>query len=146
LKKKIFTILEQIKANAVAIMSIIIAVYSISYNTWRTQTLEENSSKRVAAFEIMMKLGHLREVLFYNHYEKDTIQKGNPKTGWVYVLAIKDMSDILGGDISNTADSLVQIWSDNWEQLENKEENLDNILDVVEEVRKDTLNMVKLLR
>ena len=51
------SILEQLRRNTVALISLVVAISSLSYNTWRNEATEENRNLRVAAFEILLKLG-----------------------------------------------------------------------------------------
>jgi hypothetical protein len=69
---------NQLKRNTVALISIVIAVSSLSYNTWRNEKTEANRNQRVAAFEILMKLSELQQIVFHHYYDKDTQDKGNP--------------------------------------------------------------------
>ena len=84
-------VIDQLKRNTVALVSIIIAVSSLSYNTWRNEKTEENRNQRLASFEILLKLNELQQVVFHSHYDKDSLDKGNPRTGWAYVLTVRDL-------------------------------------------------------
>lgn len=63
------SILEQLRRNTVALISLVVAISSLSYNTWRNEATEENRNLRVAAFEILLKLGELQQVVFHSHYD-----------------------------------------------------------------------------
>ena len=65
------SIIDQLRRNAVALISLVIAVSSLSYNTWRNEKTEDNRNQRFAAFEILLKLGELQQVVFHHHYDKD---------------------------------------------------------------------------
>ena len=58
------SVISQLKRNSVALVSIIIAVSSLSYNTWRNEKTEENRNQRFAAFEVLLKLNELQQVIF----------------------------------------------------------------------------------
>ena len=62
------TILQQIRANSVAIISLMTAVIALSYNTWRNQTTEAQRNVRQAAFRVLENLGELQEVVNYRYY------------------------------------------------------------------------------
>ena len=51
------TIGKQIHNNAVALISLVIAVSSLAYNTWRNETTEEQRNIRHAAFRVLENLG-----------------------------------------------------------------------------------------
>src|SRR5437870_11232020 len=50
-------IVSQIKANIVAIASIIVALTGMGYNTWRNEKTEINHNVRAATFETLKNLG-----------------------------------------------------------------------------------------
>jgi hypothetical protein len=50
------TIRQQIHNNAVALISICIAVSTLAYNTWRNETTEEQRNVRHAAFRVIEEL------------------------------------------------------------------------------------------
>jgi len=45
-------------------------------------------------------------VVFHSHYGKD-MDKGNPRTGWAYILTVRDLSHVVGAPMSDIADELV---------------------------------------
>jgi len=69
---------KQLQRNTVALISVVIADSSLSYNTWRNEKTEANRNQRVAAFEILMKLSELQQIVFHHYYDKDTQDRGNP--------------------------------------------------------------------
>ena len=64
------TIAEQLRRNFVALISLVIAVSSLSYTSWRHEQTEENHNHRMAAFETLLKLGELQQLVFHRHYDK----------------------------------------------------------------------------
>jgi hypothetical protein len=50
------TLRQQLRSNAVALTSLLIALTSLGYNTWRNEHTEHNRNIRAAAFEILTKL------------------------------------------------------------------------------------------
>ena len=136
------SILDQLRRNAVALISLVIAVSSLSYNTWRNEKTEDNRNQRFAAFEILLKLGELQQVVFHHHYDKDKADKGNPRTGWNYVLTVRDLSWVLHPPLPDTADKLLTVWSENWEGLDNNITNVDSIMAGIDEMRGETLQLL----
>ena len=53
------SIRKQIHNNTVALISIVIAVSSLAYNTWRNETTEEQRNIRHAAFRLLEVFGDL---------------------------------------------------------------------------------------
>jgi len=117
----------------------------VSYNTWRNEKTEDNRNQRVAAFEVLLKLSELQQVVFHSHYDKDKTDKGNPRTGWAYVLNVRDLSRVMQPPLPEAADKLLAIWSENWEGLGEKQKNVDLIMDGIDNVRSDTLILLESL-
>lgn len=59
---------EQIHRNAVALISLFIAVTTLAYNTWRNETTEEQRNVRHAAFRVLENLGEMQEVVDARFY------------------------------------------------------------------------------
>ena len=138
-------IVDQLKRNTVALVSIIIAVSSLSYNTWRNEKTEENRNQRLASFEVLLKLNELQQVIFHNHYDKDSSDKGNPRTGWAYVLTVRDLSRVLHPPLPAAADELLAVWESNWEGLGEKQANVDLIIGEINNIRSETLLLLESL-
>lgn len=132
-------VIDQLKRNTVALVSIIIAVSSLSYNTWRNEKTEENRNQRFAAFEVLLKLNELQQVIFHSHYDKDSSDKGNPRTGWAYVLTVRDLSRVLYSPLPAAADELVTVWGENWAGLDEKQSNVELIMGEIDNIRSATL-------
>jgi len=139
------SVVEQLRRNTVALISIVIAVSSLSYNTWRNEKTEDNRNQRFAAFEVLLKLSELQQVVFHSHYDMDRSDKGNPRTGWAYVLNVRDLSRVLQPPLPEAADKLLAIWSENWDGLGEKQKNVDLIMDGIDNVRNETLVILETL-
>jgi hypothetical protein len=85
------TLGQQLRSNVVALISLAVALSSLGYNTWRNERTEHNRNIRTATFEILTKLAELERVVFLAQYDHDA-SSGNPRTGWTYVLVIRDRS------------------------------------------------------
>ena len=59
---------EQIKRNSVALISLSIAVFALSYNTWRNERSEEQRNIRQAAFRVIENLGEMQEIIDARFY------------------------------------------------------------------------------
>jgi hypothetical protein len=144
-KDKNLSIWRQVRRNAVALISLVIALSTLSYSTWRNETSEENRNHRMAAFEILLKLNEFQQVVFHHRYDQDLTEKGNPRLGWTYVLTIRDLSQVLNAPLPEEASKLVQVWNDNWAELSVEQENVDRVLASVDEMREKTLELLKSL-
>jgi hypothetical protein len=133
---------EQVRRNSVALISLFVAVSSLSYNTWRNERSEYNRNQRVSSFEVLLKLGDLQQLVFHNHYDRDAENKGNPRTGWAIVLTIQDLSTVLESPLPDSAKELVAVWGSHWSHLGDSQDSADAILSGIEKVRADTLALL----
>ena len=137
--------LQQVRRNAVALISLTVALSSLGYNTWRNEESEANRNQRFAAFEILLKLGELQQIVFHSHYDQDTTDKGNPRTGWAYVLTVSDLSAVLKPPMPDITTQLQGTWSDHWSNLGTEQASADAILAKIDSVRVETLNQLRML-
>ena len=133
---------EQVRRNSVALISLFVAVSGLSYNTWRNERSEYNRTQRVSSFEVLLKLGELQQLVFHNHYDRDSDDKGNPRTGWALVLTIQDLSTVLESPVPDSSRELVAVWGDHWSQLGDSQDSADAILSAIEIARADTLALL----
>lgn len=136
---------EQFQRNAVALISLVIAISSLGYNTWRNEASEYNRNQRLISIEILRNLGDLQQVVFHNVWEMDSLDKGNPRTGWVHVLAIRDLSQILDGSVPASATQLWKVWGEDWDDLGPENAAYKRVTKALEAVRQDTHVLLKSL-
>jgi len=140
-----FNLLSQLQRNAVAIISLVIALTSLGYNTWRNEQSEGNRNQRFASFMILLKLNELQQLVFHRRYDPDLIVKGDPRTGWTYILTVNDLSQVLPPPLPVSADKLRATWNINWENIETDRASVDNILSGLDEMRDETIQLLKTL-
>ena len=134
------SIREQFRRNAVALISLFIAVTGLLYNTWRNEHSEYNRNLRWASFEILLMLGDLQEFVFLSYYDADQIDDGDFRRGWAKVLTIRDLSTVLDSPMSTGAETLHATWGKNWEGLERRDTaNKEAIEAAIASLRADTL-------
>ncbi len=104
------TIREQFRRNAVALISLAIAITSLGYNTWRNEASEHNRNQRLVAIELILMLSDLQQALLDSRYGKESESKSNLRKGWVAVLTIRDISMVAGGAVHESADVLFATW------------------------------------
>lgn len=139
------SILNQLRANAIALLSLVIAVSSFSYTAWRTERSEANRTVRQSSFQLLDALGHMQEVLYHAHYDHDA-QHGNPRTGWVYVQTINDFSATLPAPVRTRAAALLVAWRDHWEGLGIRDGDAEVIGDAIDACRAEVVSNLKSLR
>lgn len=124
----------QLQQYSVALISLAIALTSLGYNTWRNEQTEANRNVRAAGFELLLKLGELEQVVFFNHYDKDA-QRGSPRAGWAYILTIKDLGVLSGELISQSCNGLVTNWQAHWQNLGKNDRAVEIILQSIDQTR-----------
>lgn len=135
------TVREQLRNNVVALISLVVALSSLSYNTWRNELTERNRNVRVAGFEVIKNIAELQRVVFFSHYDRDAAT-GNPRNGWVYVLTIRDLAEIMPEPVTTQAAVLQKVWGENWEGLGNDQASLERIESAIDAMRTATLNVL----
>jgi hypothetical protein len=137
--------MSQVKRNTVAIISLVVALTSLSYNTWRNEQSEDNRNQRFASFMLLSKLNELQQLVFHRRYDPQLADKGNPRTGWTYILTITDLSQILPAPLPSKAEKLHVTWSENWEEIEMSQTNTESILHEIDDLRGETITLLKSL-
>lgn len=136
---------EQVRRNLVALISLVIAITSLSYNTWRNEKSEENRTQRVVAIEALLKLGELQQLVYHHHYDRDTEDKGNLRTGWTLVLVIRDITQILEHPLPAASEGLRKTWDEHFQTLGASDASRDAIESGINSLRGDLLAMLKAL-
>ena len=139
------SILRQLRINAIALLSLVVALSSFSYTAWRTDRSESNRTTREAAFRLLTALGAMQEVVYRAHYDHDE-NKGNPRTGWVYVQTISDFSSTMPEPVPREAQSLLVAWREHWEGLGRRDEDADAIDDAILACRAAVVIKLRALR
>jgi hypothetical protein len=140
------SIRQQLRNNAVALISLVVAISSLAYNTWRNERTEHNRNVRTAAFEVLMRAGDLERVTFLAQYDRDR-NGGSPRAGWTDVLAIRDLSALVPGSVPAQAAELLKVWGENWEGLGRDDETAVNRIDeTIGKLREASLATLRSLR
>jgi hypothetical protein len=138
-------IIQQLKTNLVAIISLLTALGGLSYNTWRDHRNEVNENMRNAAFEVLKNLGELQTVVNYAHYQSDR-ERGSPIEGWKYVLLVRDLSHLLPQSNMQQSAALFTVWQQEWEQLASSPQSEQRISVHIANTRADVLNTLQALQ
>jgi len=131
------TLINQLRQHSVALISLVIALSSLGYNTWRNEQTEANRNVRAAGIELLLKLGELDQVVFFSHYEQDT-ERGNLRSGWAYVLTIKDLGALMNEPAANSSIDLFNAWNARSSELSSNENSLQIISASIEQLRSHT--------
>ena len=136
---------SQIRANIVAITSVIVALTGMGYNTYRNEKTEINHNVRAAAFETLKNLGEAQIDVEYAHFKKDRLL-GDPTQGWARLTYIRDLAQVLPPPGPGEADMLLAAWRDNVETLENNTEAMIRITDEIQRLRLTSIEILNHLR
>lgn len=138
-------IVDQLRRNAVALISLVVACTSLGYNTWRNETSEFNRNQRLVSIQMLLTLGELQQVAWVNHYDMPTAVEGNARSGWALVFTIRDLSLVLTEPIPESAMALIDTWEEHWDELGQRDadgrligDGNDRIQESIERVRADT--------
>jgi len=89
------SIKEQFRRNTVALISLVVAITGLSYNTWRNEASEDNRTQRLVAIEVLMKLADLQRLTWHHYWDKDTEDKGNLRAGrwyWWSKISVRSLA------------------------------------------------------
>ncbi len=142
---KITTITNQIRNNLIAIISLFIAITALFYNTWRNEQTEKNRNTRAAAFEVLMELGELQNIINYSHYLHDK-KLGNPFLGWGHIALISDLGQLLPNPAPDHVKALTKVWDENWEKIPSDEAATNNITNEIDHSRESVLTILRQLK
>ena len=145
MKTKLHWLWTQVRANIVAITSVIVALTGMAYNTYRNEKTEINHNVRAAAFETLKNLGEAQIVVEYAHFRKDRVL-GDPRRGWGRMTLIHDLAQVLPEPGPSEADALLTAWRENVDALENDAEAMIKITDEIQRLRLTTIAILNNLR
>ena len=134
----------QLSRHSVALVSLLVALSSLSYNTWRNELTEANRNVRVAGVEVLLKLGELEQVVFFSHYDRDR-ERGNPRIGWAYALTIRDLASLMPEPAVRSSLALFDSWDANWSGLGSDQAAADRISASIDEARNEVLAILAAL-
>lgn len=120
------TFWQQVYRHRLALISLVVALISLGYNTWRNEATEAHRNTRAAAFTILLELGELQQITSYRHYfysrindsERPVDEDGDWVRGWGKVLLIEDLSSLMPPEVTQAATQLRADWQQHAARLE----------------------------
>ncbi len=135
-------ITEQLRTNAVAIISLVVALSGLGYNTWRNESTESNKNIREAGFFMMQELTELQEVVLYARFDSDD-DRGDIKSGWSHVLAVKDISYAMPEAVQKDAVALSVVWQKYSHDIKlNQDNSYQQIDQAIDQVKKQIVSAI----
>ena len=119
---------------AATLFSVMFALLGFTYNVWRMEQTEQNSSVREASFEMLLQLAELEQLVYAAYYDQDTVA-GNPRKGWVIVGLIVDLSRACSPAVTARARELKSAWSDGWEVIHQDQAAVDAMVAGIDATR-----------
>lgn len=135
---------EQLKRHSVALISLVVALSSLAYNTWRNEQTEANRNVRTAGIQLLLALGELERIVFFSHYDMDEV-RGNPRAGWSYTLTIVDLASLTREPAIASSKALLDAWRDNWDGLGSDDAAAQLISEHIDRQRADMLAVLAAL-
>ena len=129
---------RELRRHALALISLGVALTSVSYNTWRNERTEYTCNVRAACFQLLRKLADFERAVFLAQYDRDT-QQGSPRIGWSDVIVIHDLTSVAPAPLELKVAALRTVWRENWEHLGDADESSVDIEAAIEDLRQVTL-------
>lgn len=129
---------------ATALFSVLFALLGFSYNVWRLEVTEHNSNVRSAAFELLLQLAELEQLVYAAHYDQNE-ERGNPRDGWVKVGLVNDLGTSCSDSVTQSAAALRAVWSDNWDKMPSEREAADAIVAAIDGTRAEVQRVLATL-
>ena len=110
-------VLASVKRNLVAIISLVVALSGLGYNTWRNEATEAHRNVRQGAFAMLEQVGQLQQLVDQRFYagKKDDV---NRITCWGKVALLRDTAPLVSGATQQQAERLFQVWSEQLEAMD----------------------------
>jgi len=129
-----YTLGEQVQRNLLSIISLVVALSALGYNTYRNELTETNRNVRSAGFILLQELSELQLIADFAHYDKD-VTRGNPISGWGRLLYMRDMSRLVSPEVMSGTETLIEVWGREWNSLHEEEESNKRITEAINTLR-----------
>ncbi len=112
--------LQTVRKNWLSLLSLIVALTALFYNTWRNEQTELNRNFRASGFEIIHQVASLQLLVDQAFYSDNSLKEA-PITGWTKVNFIISLSRIMPPNVAEKADELKSVWQQNWQAIDKAE-------------------------
>ncbi len=129
--------------HSVALVSLMVALSGLAYNTWRNETTEAQRSVREAGFIMLEELGQLQSQVNYRFYSDDPA-RADRIGGWGHVLFIRDLSALMPVAVAEDAAELQVVWTADGDALDRRDSEAEQrISAAVSELREAVLTTLQ---
>lgn len=137
-------VLHQIRDNLIALVSLAIAIIALYHNERLYQKSEYNRNVRTAAFEVLIHLGELQQVVNAIHYNHSANQQLLMQ-GWGHIALISDLAQLISNPVPTASSGLLMAWKENVESLK-ETSSADSVSQQIDATRQSILTVIKELR
>jgi hypothetical protein len=141
----VHSLLHQFKDHTLAVISLIIALIALSYNTWRDEVTEKNRNYRMAAFEVLKNLGELQIEVNTLHFNPKN-SMASPYAAWGRVALITDLSQLLPPNVQKKSAHLLEVWQTNVDKIRDSEDATERISQAIDASREAVLQLIAHLK
>lgn len=139
------SIWSQIRRNAVALISLVVALAGLGYNTWRNETTEAQRNTRYAAFRMVEELGALQQVVNVATYGGQ-LDSDWYFVGWGKVNLIEDLALVMPPDDRPDTESLYARWFESSKAMRNWNSEDRELRDAARDAEKQMQAVIEDLR
>jgi len=150
---------DQVNNNLVALISLMLAITSLGYNTWRNEKTEMQRNWRQASFQILVEVGELNQIILMRRYFPEATQieenqSGEVRgahswvSGWGKATMIRDLATVMPEPMPKAGQRLFEAWQEHADDLDNpdnetaRETASSELLDAVEYLRNSTVELI----
>jgi len=149
---------SQLKRHSVALISLLVALASLGYNTWRNETSELHRNWRQAAFQITVEVNELQQIVLYRRYfhgreEHPFLPLQHAETwvgGWGKAASIRDLTSLLPEPLPERGQVLFETWQKHAGSLDEEGaeagEAEQALLAAIDKTRNSVLTLIEQLR
>lgn len=134
-----------LRVNMLAMVSLLIALTSLSYNTWRNEATEQNRNQRTAGFALLQELAGLQLLSDKITYGGQP-SPGDRIAGWTRVIFIDDLASLTAPAVQARAKDLRAVWENEVGRLEDSDEANKLVSRSIEQLRLETMKLLTQLR
>jgi len=137
---------ELVRQNALALVSLFIALFGLGYNTWRNETTEHHRNVRQSAFIALDALGEVQQLADTRFFGAEH-SEANRIAIWGRVTLVRDIATLVSADTAERADALFTAWSGNAAAFDNGDAEAERAVAVaIREARAQVLADLQRLR
>ena len=89
-----------------------------------------------------MELAELEQIIYAIHYDKD-VQLGNPRTAWVKVGLVLDLSHITDQQLGTQAEQLKNTWQQHWQMITTERSSVDLMVKQIDMMRDEIKRLIR---